>query len=150
MAVKNSSGDTIASYSYNGLGQRITQTDGGTTTDLYYSAADQVLEEDVGGQVQAQNVWSPVYVNALVLRDQSSESNGVLDQRLYVVQDANWNVTALVDTSGQRGRALCLRALRHGDGAESGLDDARQQRLRDAVSVARGALRRRRWACTIP
>ena len=50
--------------------------------------------------MQAQNVWSPVYVNALVLRDQSSESNGVLDQRLYVVQDANWNVTALLDTSG--------------------------------------------------
>ena len=45
-------------------------------------------------------MWSPVYVNALVLRDQSSEENGVLDQRLYVVQDANWNVTALVNTSG--------------------------------------------------
>ena len=50
--------------------------------------------------MQARNVWSPVYVNALVLRDQSSENNGVLDQRLYVVQDANWNVTALVDASG--------------------------------------------------
>ncbi len=59
-----------------------------------------MLEEHVGGVVQARNVWSPVYVNALVLRDQSSQHNGVLDQRLYVQQDANWNVTALVDTSG--------------------------------------------------
>jgi RHS repeat-associated protein len=59
-----------------------------------------VLEEWQGGQAQARNVWSPVYVDALVLRDQSSQNNGVLDQRLYVQQDADWNVTALVDTSG--------------------------------------------------
>jgi len=43
-------------------------------------------------------VWSPVYVNALVLRDQSNE--GYLDQRLYVLQDANWNVTTMTDVSG--------------------------------------------------
>jgi RHS repeat-associated protein len=37
-------------------------------------------------------------VDALVLRDQSSNpAGGTLDQRLYVQQDANWNVTALVD-----------------------------------------------------
>ncbi len=99
VAVKNGS-TTVASYGYDGLGRRIAQTEGGTTTDLYYSSADQVLEEDVGGVAQARNVWSPVYVNALVLRDQSSQDNGVLDQRLYVQQDANWNITALVDTSG--------------------------------------------------
>jgi len=100
VAVKSSNGATIASYGYDGLGRQITQTEGGTTTDLYYSSADQVLEEDVGGVAQARNVWSPVYVNALVLRDQSSQHNGTLDQRLYVQQDANWNVTALVNTSG--------------------------------------------------
>jgi RHS repeat-associated protein len=96
----NNGGSTLASYNYDGLGRRITETHGSTTTDLYLSAADQVLEEAVGGVTQARNVWSPVYVNALVLRDQSSQHNGVLDQRLYVQQDANWNVTALVDTSG--------------------------------------------------
>ncbi len=99
VAVKNGS-TTLASYGYNGLGQRITETHGSTTTDLYYSAAWQVLEERVGGVVQARNVWSPVYVDALVLRDQSSQHNGVLDQRLYVVQDANWDVMALLDTGG--------------------------------------------------
>jgi RHS repeat-associated protein len=99
VSVQNN-GTTIASYGYDGLGRRITQTEGGTAMDLYYSSAGQVLEEDVGGVTQARNVWSPVYVNAMVLRDQSSQHNGVLDQRLYVQQDANWNVTALVDTSG--------------------------------------------------
>ncbi len=82
------------------LGQRITETHGATTTDLYYSAAWQVLEERVGGVLQARDVWSPVYLDALVLRDQSSLGNGTLDQRLYVQTDANWNVTALVDASG--------------------------------------------------
>jgi RHS repeat-associated protein len=39
-------------------------------------------------------------VDTLVLRDQSSLHNGTLDQRLYVQQDANGNVTALVNTTG--------------------------------------------------
>jgi len=99
VAVKNG-GTTVAAYGYDGLGRRITETHGTTTTDLYLSPAGQVLEERVGGVVQARNVWGPEYVNELVLRDQSSQHNGVLDQRLYVQQDANWNVTALVDTSG--------------------------------------------------
>ena len=52
-----------------------------------------MLEEQVGGVTQNQYVWSPVYVNALIERDSGST-------RLYVQQDANWNVTALIDTSG--------------------------------------------------
>ncbi len=100
VAVKDSSGDVEASYSYDGLGRRVTETHGDTTTALYFSSAGQVLEEQVGGVTQARNVWSPVYVNALILRDQSSEGDGTLDQRLYVMQDANWNVTGLVNTSG--------------------------------------------------
>jgi RHS repeat-associated protein len=100
VGVKNSGGTTIAAYGYNGLGERITETHGSTTTDLYYSSSWQVLEERVGGVLQARNVWSPVYVDALVLRDQSSLGNGTLDQRLYVQTDANWNVTAIVDGSG--------------------------------------------------
>ena len=99
MAV-NSGDTTVATYSYDGTGRRITETHGSTTTALYFSTAGQVLEEQVGGVTQARNVWSPVYVNAMVLRDQSSEGDGTLDQRLYVVQDPNWNVTALIDTSG--------------------------------------------------
>jgi len=42
-----------------------------------------------------------VYVDALVLRDRDTDSDGVPDdERLWVQQDANWNVTALVDDYG--------------------------------------------------
>jgi RHS repeat-associated protein len=41
-----------------------------------------------------------VYVDALVLRDRDTDGNGTLDERLYPLQDANWNVTALVSASG--------------------------------------------------
>jgi RHS repeat-associated protein len=98
-AVKNGS-MTLASYSYDGLDRRITETHGSTTTDLYYSANWQVLEERNNGQLQARYVWSPAGVDMLVLRDDSSQKNGVLDRRLYVQQDMLGNVTALVDTSG--------------------------------------------------
>jgi len=48
--------------------------------------------------VEAQYVWSPVYVNALILRDKDTNDNGIFDtsERLYVVQDANYNVTAVL------------------------------------------------------
>jgi RHS repeat-associated protein len=45
-------------------------------------------------------IRSPVYVDALVLRDRDSNGDGTLDERLYVAQDANYNVTALLDNSG--------------------------------------------------
>jgi RHS repeat-associated protein len=76
---------------YDALGRRI-QDDAGV--QLYYSSAWQVVEEQVGGVMQTQYVWSPMYVDALVERD----SKG--GPRLYVQQDANWNVTAVVDTTG--------------------------------------------------
>ncbi len=95
VSVQNN-GTTIASYHYDGLGRLIQVTDGGTTTDLYLSSADQVLAEYQGSTVTAYNVWSPVYVNALVFRAINQGSW----QRLYAVQDANWNVTALVNGTG--------------------------------------------------
>jgi RHS repeat-associated protein len=100
VAVKNSTGTTIATYSYDGLNRQVSVTENGTTTQLIYSADWQVLEERVDGATTAQYVWSPVYVNALVLRDAATTTPGTLDQRLWVQQDANWNVTALVDNSG--------------------------------------------------
>jgi RHS repeat-associated protein len=100
VTVKNSGGTTLETFSYDGLGRRVTQTASGTTTDLYSSAQDQVLEEMVGGAATARYVWSPVYVYALVLRDFATGSPGTLNQRLWVQQDADWNVTALVNGSG--------------------------------------------------
>ncbi len=45
---------------------------------------------------------SPVYVDAVVERDRDSDgdSSHTLDERLYVAQDANWNVTSIFDAAG--------------------------------------------------
>ncbi len=104
VAVKNAGGTTQASYTYDALGRRIVESYPGTstTTHLYHSALDQVIEERLNGtaasNVSSQYVWSQDYVNALVLRD--IYSGGVRTQRLYALQDANYNTTALVDTTG--------------------------------------------------
>ena len=92
VAVYDSSGTGLSSYAYDALGRRVIEKSG-MAVDLYFSRDWQVLEERVGAAVQARYVWSPVYVDALVLRDRDSE-------RLYVQQDANWDVTAIVDVTG--------------------------------------------------
>src|SRR6185437_6183400 len=105
VAVKNG-GTTIASYAYDANSDRTTETENSTTTTLYYSSSMQVLEERQGSTVTAQNVWGIGYVNQLVLRDDNSTNGSLgktssgLGERLYVQQDANYNVTALVNTSG--------------------------------------------------
>jgi RHS repeat-associated protein len=86
-------GSNNVSYSYDALGRRII-INPGTPRDLYYSSTWQVLEEQVGGVMQLQYLWSPVYIDALIERDTNS------GQRLYVQQDANWNVTAILDSTG--------------------------------------------------
>jgi RHS repeat-associated protein len=90
VAVQDVNGNTLGSYAYDALGRQIVQTG----VDLYFSKDWQVVEERQGGVMQTQYVWSPVYVDALVERD----TNG--GPRLYVQQDASYNVTAVVDTTG--------------------------------------------------
>ena len=91
----------LISFEYDAQGWRIEETAGGTTRDFFFSDDWQVLEERVGGTTRVQYVWSPVYVDAMIERDWDSDSNGSLETRHYVQQDANWNVTALFDvTSG--------------------------------------------------
>ena len=70
--------------------------------DLFYSAQWQVLEDNrvYDCYTQSQYVWSPTYVNDLVLRDRSTAGNATFNERIYVQHDANHNVTALTDTSG--------------------------------------------------
>ncbi|HRJ79811.1 MAG TPA: RHS repeat-associated core domain-containing protein, partial [Planctomycetota bacterium] len=167
-------------FLYDALGRRIhefSQSDGieygaggpYQRTHLYYSTGWQVLEEDSTNQAldkftQVQNVWSPLYIDALVLRDTEineagggaerpagptptgeelekrlealrndprfafaagvplptgvqpetrtgpTRTGGLIDPapmnvptvagRIYVEQDANWNVTSITDTSG--------------------------------------------------
>jgi len=91
--VQDGNGNPLSAYTYDALGRRITETRA-ATLDLYFSKNWQVVEEQAGGMMQAQYVWSQVYTDALVERDTSDGT------RLYVQQDANWNVTAVADVKG--------------------------------------------------
>ena len=98
--VKNSSNVVIVTYGCDALHRHVTDTVGSTVTDRFFSYDWQLLETKVGSNTLTRNVWSPVYVDGLVLRDRDTDSNGTLDERLYSLQDANWNTTALVNAGG--------------------------------------------------
>ena len=103
----------VGKYEYDGLNRRILNyrdfVDYEVYEHYYYNASWQVLETrfDFSGnppeglQPWLQYVWSARYIDALVLRDQNTDSDGLCDdERLYYLTDANFNVTALVDTGG--------------------------------------------------
>jgi RHS repeat-associated protein len=52
-----------------------------------------VLAEWVNGEETVQYLWSPVYVDSLIMRDSGGN-------RIYVQQDANYNTTSLIDNTG--------------------------------------------------
>jgi RHS repeat-associated protein len=99
------SGTSSVTHAYDALGRRVkeTRTNPASTTTLYYSDAWQVLEERTS-PAKIQYVWTPQYVDGLVLRDKDATSDGTFEERLYVQQDANWNVTSVV--SGATGNVL--------------------------------------------
>ena len=92
------SGTTLVTHSYDASYRRITEAPAsGAPMDLYYSASWQVVEDRQSTHssiAYQQYVWSPVYVDAMVLRDRDTNANGTLDERLYCLQDANFNVTS--------------------------------------------------------
>jgi RHS repeat-associated protein len=45
-------------------------------------------------------VWGTRYVDDLILRDRDTNADGSLDEGLYGIQDANWNVTSVLATPG--------------------------------------------------
>jgi len=103
--------NTVAEYEYDGNNQRVVKRtyDAGTldeTRHFYYTDEWQSIEErtESGGAIAAnpdvQYVWGDRYVDNLILRDRDTTANGTLDERLYALQDANWNVTALAETDG--------------------------------------------------
>ncbi len=106
--VKNSSGDLVAGYTYDGLGRMTSETDGITTIDFYYSG-QQIVEERTGvtnatggstgsnGSVTEELVYAPDYVNDVLSRD--TYVSGSYSSRVYFTHDANYDVTGVVQNS---------------------------------------------------
>lgn len=101
--------NTVAEYEYDGVKRRVIQKDylGGIiseTRHLYYTDPSQwqIVEERVDSSTdpERQFVWGLRYLDDLVLRDRDTSGNGALDERLYGLQDANWNLTSIINTSG--------------------------------------------------
>jgi RHS repeat-associated protein len=100
-------GTYLYTYAYDALGRRISEVKSPifmapTTTyrDLYYNADWQVIQETKNANpvTDRHYVWSPAGGDLMVLRDRDADGNSGngLEERLYVQQDANGNVTALV------------------------------------------------------
>lgn len=100
--VKDSSNAVLAAYSYDALGRRTQEVHGSETRDLYYATGWQLIEEQVSGVTKSQNVWGLGYIDSLVLRDRDADSNtsNGLEERRYAQQDAIWNVTSLMNSTG--------------------------------------------------
>jgi RHS repeat-associated protein len=75
-----------------------------TTRHVYYTSGWQGIEDRLGtipdsAAPERQVIWGQRYIDDLVLRDRDTNADGTLDERLYGLQDANWNMVALIDTS---------------------------------------------------
>ncbi|MEI8379568.1 MAG: glycosyltransferase [Planctomycetota bacterium] len=102
-------GQTTEEYQYDGRNYRtvVQSYSAGTlsqTRHAYYTDHWQCVEERLGTSPDTSNpdrqfVWGIRYIDDLVCRDRSI-SAATLNERLYGCQDANWNMTAVVDTSG--------------------------------------------------
>jgi RHS repeat-associated protein len=103
----SAAGLTVAGYQYDGLMRRVVKHiySGGVlsqTRHVFYSFDWQALEERVGTATIAERqfVWGIRWVDDLVLRDRDPTGGGVLNERFYGIQDANWNLTSVADASG--------------------------------------------------
>jgi YD repeat-containing protein len=105
---------SLESYRYDALNRRI-EENAGAARALFYTAEWQVIEERTSGVARVSYVWSPVYIDALIVRDRDADNNGSLEERLYAAHDANFNVSSIISTSGRGARALHLRSLRHAE-----------------------------------
>ena len=102
-------GILVAKFSYDGMGRRIEQLTDFVegvpqTATHYYLNGEQVIETREGAPTsnpkslnpKYQNIWSPRYVDSLVLRDTYSGGVTQSASRLFYLADANYNVTGLV------------------------------------------------------
>jgi len=94
----NTSSGSVATYQYDGRGRRIVKNTTATseTRHFYYTNDWQDIEERVGTAttMDKQYVWGARYIDELVCRDDATP------QRLYAMQDANFNLTSIANASG--------------------------------------------------
>jgi len=108
---------TIAEYQYDGRNFRTVKMKYSSgqlseTRHFYYNDGWQCLEERVnaGTTAACQYVWGDRYVDDLVLRDRDSDYAYGVDERLYAMQDPNWNVIALGETDGDVAQRFSYKA----------------------------------------
>ena len=119
-AQNGSGGDIVAEFKYNGLGHRISARypSGGETAPWFHFAYDErwrmvaMYEDDAATDVPTEQFWhhnagpsgfgGSSYIDDVVLRDRATgaEGEGILDERVYYLQNWHHDVVALVDTSG--------------------------------------------------
>ena len=118
--VTDASDETVAEYQYDGLNRRVVRllwnasSETWSRTDYYYNEEWQVLEErgavgvstvdkgEVATDASVQYLWDPKYIDSPILRWRNANtSNADLEEVLYYTADANMNVTALVNDSGE-------------------------------------------------
>ena len=98
--LRDSNNNLVARYEYDGRGFRTRKTLGdGTTFDYYQNDSNQLLEVRKNGSANAyeQYVYDQRYIDAPVMVYRDTNTDGTVDQKLYITQDANFNVTAVVD-----------------------------------------------------
>jgi len=95
---------TIGEYAYDLLKRRVTKEIDSVVRHFLYSSEWQSLEErlDSSTDPERQQIWGPQYVDQLLLRDRDTSDpfNGALNERVFALQDANWNVVSLIGESG--------------------------------------------------
>jgi len=96
--------DLLNRYEYDGLNRRtIMQSQGGHTYAHYFNTAWQMIEmrRNDDTDPEWQHVWDLRYIDAPLIWWRDHNRDGTIDNTLYFTNDANMNVTALVDaTSG--------------------------------------------------
>jgi RHS repeat-associated protein len=98
----------VAEYAYNGNGWRVVKKTYHATQTLtqtryfYYSEEWRIIEERIDGtgdaDARVQYVWGTHYVDELICRDRTVTDP--FDERVYALQDANFNVRAIVSDVG--------------------------------------------------
>ncbi len=94
-------GTTTAQFEYDGRSFRIEKSAGGVLQAFFYNEGAQVFEVRENGNVNPseQYVWDLRYIDSPIVFFRDTDTNGIVDNTLYYANDANMNVTALIDAT---------------------------------------------------